>query len=122
MKTHPNIHVGQLIAARFYETGLSRHEFARRLGEDHFQYINGLLRKKSVDSALMLKVSVALGFNLFEAVAEKITLPEWSYEAPEPEPQNQPIDPDSQPRKPIGHFGVSFGIGDFIGDIDWIFE
>lgn len=61
-----NMHIGKLIALRIEQTGMSKAEFARRINRSP-QNIQDLLTRSSVDTALLIMISQALGYNFFKA-------------------------------------------------------
>jgi plasmid maintenance system antidote protein VapI len=59
-------HIGKLIGLRIEQTGMSKAEFARRINRSP-QNIQDLLTRSSVDTALLIVISQALGYNFFKA-------------------------------------------------------
>ena len=59
-----NVHIGQEISNRIHLLGLSRMEFARRIGI-YSQHVKTLLSKTSISTDQLAKISEALDFNFF---------------------------------------------------------
>lgn len=65
MKTMvPSIHIGEHIAQRIKELGISKSEFARRYGI-HQQHVNKLLSYSSLDTEKLVRISNILEYNFF---------------------------------------------------------
>ena len=60
----PSIHIGEQIALRIKELGISKSEFARRYGI-HQQHVNKLLSYASMDTEKLVKISNILEYNFF---------------------------------------------------------
>jgi transcriptional regulator with XRE-family HTH domain len=59
------VHVGKLIEWRLDETGMTKAEFGRRIDTSR-QNVNSLLRKASLDTAYLQKISEALHYDFFK--------------------------------------------------------
>jgi transcriptional regulator with XRE-family HTH domain len=59
------VHVGKLIEWRLDETGMTKAEFGRRINTSR-QNVNSLLRKASLDTAYLQKISEALHYDFFK--------------------------------------------------------
>ena len=72
-KTEPGtgIHIGKLIEDRLEMVGMAKAEFGRRI-ETSRQNINTLLRKNSIDSRTIFKISKVLKVNFFEILATEL--------------------------------------------------
>lgn len=68
-----SVHIGQEIAKRINQLGISRSEFARRIGM-HQQHIKGLLEKRSLDTEKLSAISEALDFNFFQLYCDSISI------------------------------------------------
>ncbi|MGN0229344.1 MAG: helix-turn-helix domain-containing protein [Muribaculaceae bacterium] len=68
-----SVHIGQEIAKRINQLGISRSEFARRIGM-HQQHIKGLLEKRSLDTEKLSAISEALDFNFFKLYCDGISI------------------------------------------------
>ncbi len=68
-----SVHIGQEIAKRINQLGISRSEFARRIGM-HQQHIKGLLEKRSLDTDKLSAISEALDFNFFQLYCDGISI------------------------------------------------
>jgi hypothetical protein len=59
------IHVGKLIKNRLQETGMTKSEFARRINKTS-QNVYDIFERKTIDTGLLLKISIILDLNFFE--------------------------------------------------------
>ncbi|MEM6273537.1 MAG: helix-turn-helix domain-containing protein, partial [Bacteroidota bacterium] len=62
-------HLGQLIAARLRELGMSQAEFSRRIHTSR-QNVNLILKKETLDSGLLFRISRILQMNFFQLMSE----------------------------------------------------
>lgn len=62
-----------VFAKRINQLGISRSEFARRIGM-HQQHIKGLLEKRSLDTEKLSAISEALDFNFFQLYCDGISI------------------------------------------------
>lgn len=60
-----SIHIGEIIANRLLQTGMSKSEFARRIIKAR-QNVNDILKRQSVDTELLTAISKALKFDFFQ--------------------------------------------------------
>lgn len=58
-------HIGQTINERLKSLGMSKSEFARRISKAR-QNINDILNRKSIDTDLLLTISIALQHDFFQ--------------------------------------------------------
>jgi hypothetical protein len=63
------VHVGKLIEWRLDEMGMTKAEFGRRINTSR-QNVNSLLRKPSLDTAYLQKISEALHYDFFKHFLE----------------------------------------------------
>lgn len=59
------IHIGNLIKKRVEEKGMNKSEFARRINTTS-QNVHGIFKRKSIDTALLQKISEVLEFDFFQ--------------------------------------------------------
>lgn len=64
MAVTPSIHIGQEIEARINQLKISEAEFARRINTSK-QNVNRILKKESMDTAILQKYCEVLDFNFF---------------------------------------------------------
>lgn len=64
-----DIHIGKAIRKRLQEIGMSKTEFARRINRTS-QNVYDIFERKSMDSSLLLEISVILKDNLFDPYSE----------------------------------------------------
>jgi transcriptional regulator with XRE-family HTH domain len=64
------VHVGKLIEWRLDEMGMTKAEFGRRINTSR-QNVNSLLRKPSLDTAYLQKISEALHYDFFKHFLEQ---------------------------------------------------
>jgi hypothetical protein len=64
------VHVGKLIEWRLDEMGMTKAEFGRRIKTSR-QNVNSLLRKPSLDTAYLQKISEALKYDFFRHFSEQ---------------------------------------------------
>ena len=64
-----HIHIGSLIEQRLEKTGMTKAEFARRIGTSR-QNVTSLLKKQSLDTALLHRIGGALDHNFFNDLAD----------------------------------------------------
>lgn len=62
-------HVGKLIEMRMDELGMTKAEFARRIGTTR-QNVNSLLNKPSMDTAYLHRIGKALNYDFFRELAK----------------------------------------------------
>lgn len=62
------IHIGNLIQERLAQRGMSKSEFARRIGKAR-QNINDILRRQSLDTEVLYQASIALQYDFFQHYA-----------------------------------------------------
>lgn len=72
-KTEPglSIHIGKLIEDRLEKVGMAKAEFGRRIGTSR-QNINTLLRKDSIHTSTLYKISKVLKMNFFEILSTEL--------------------------------------------------
>lgn len=61
------VHVGMLVRKRLQELGMTKSEFARRINTTP-QNVYGILKRKSLDTQLLQKISRVLDFDFFSAL------------------------------------------------------
>ena len=59
------LHIGQIIKQRVEELGITKAEFSRRINTSS-QNIYGIFKRKSIDTALLIKISKTLNHNFFK--------------------------------------------------------
>lgn len=59
------VHIGNLIKKRVEEKGMNKSEFTRRINTTS-QNIHGIFKRKSIDTALLQKISELLDFDFFQ--------------------------------------------------------
>lgn len=59
------VHIGNLIKKRVEEKGMNKSEFARRINTTS-QNVHGIFKRKSIDTALLQKISEVLAFDFFQ--------------------------------------------------------
>ena len=64
------IHLGQEIEKRLIDVGMTKAEFARRIGTTR-QHVNGLLKRSSYDCDYLAKISTVLDFDFFRLLLTK---------------------------------------------------
>lgn len=64
------IHIGVEIQNRFKDKGLTVTEFARRINKSRENVYN-IFKRKSIDTALLQKISEVLGFDFFQLFIEE---------------------------------------------------
>jgi DNA-binding XRE family transcriptional regulator len=62
-------HVGRLVEIRMDELGMTKAEFARRIGTTR-QNVNSLLNKPSMDTAYLHRIGKALNYDFFRELAK----------------------------------------------------
>lgn len=67
----PDLHIGNVIAARIQEIGMTKAEFGRRISTSR-QNVNTVLRKESLDGHQLFMVSMVLGIDLFAFYQKKL--------------------------------------------------
>jgi transcriptional regulator with XRE-family HTH domain len=60
------IHIGELIKLRIKQLGMTKAEFSRRINKSP-QNVHDLLKRKSVDTDLLVSISKVLDYNFFTA-------------------------------------------------------
>lgn len=78
-----SIHIGEIIEQRLLQSGITKSEFARRIVKAR-QNVNDILRRKSVDTELLLAISRALKFDFFQVYVEELNA-EYSISEPNTE-------------------------------------
>jgi len=66
------IHIGRLIAERIKEVGMTKAEFGRRINTSR-QNVNTLLRKESLDTLVLRKISQVLSYDFFRLYLDEET-------------------------------------------------
>jgi plasmid maintenance system antidote protein VapI len=59
------INIGEKIFAMMEEKGVKKSELAREIGYQRQNIDSAILKKNSIDTALLIKISEALNFNFF---------------------------------------------------------
>jgi transcriptional regulator with XRE-family HTH domain len=59
-----SIHIGNIIKKYLVEKGINKSELARRINTTP-QNVYGIIKRKSIDTDLLQKISIELGFNFF---------------------------------------------------------
>ena len=69
-----DIHIGRLIEQRIKEVGMTKAEFGRRINTSR-QNVNTLLKKNSLDTEMLWRISEVLNFDFFQCFlgAAKVT-------------------------------------------------
>ena len=65
------VHIGDLITEKVREIGITKAELARRTNMSR-QNVNSILKKPSLDTALLSRISKALHCNLFSAYENEL--------------------------------------------------
>jgi hypothetical protein len=65
------LHIGNIIATALKSSGLSASEFAKRIGQ-HRQNVRDILGRETMDTGLLLRISVVLEQDFFEAYSEAL--------------------------------------------------
>lgn len=67
------VHIGHEIAKRINQLGISRSEFARRVGMLQ-QHVKALLDKQSLDTERLSKICEALDYNFFTLYCDSVSI------------------------------------------------
>ena len=67
------VHIGHEIAKRITQLGISRSEFARRVGILQ-QHVKGLLERQSLDTEKLTIICEALDFNFFSLYCDSVSI------------------------------------------------
>lgn len=67
------VHIGHEIANRINQLGISRSEFARRVGMLQ-QHVKALLDKQSLDTEKLSRICEALDFNFFTLYCDSVSI------------------------------------------------
>ena len=78
-----DIHIGRLIEKRIKEVGMTKAEFGRRINTSR-QNVNTLLRKESLDTELLWRISEVLNFDFFQFFLGSVKLSVTKTQPPGP--------------------------------------
>lgn len=68
MKKKKELHIGSLIKAQLEEQEISQSEFGRMMDITR-QLVHDILKRKHIDSELLLKISLVLDVDFFESLS-----------------------------------------------------
>lgn len=92
------IHIGRLIGERIKEVGMTKAEFGRRINTSR-QNVNTLLRKESLDTLVLRKISQVLNYDFFRLYLDEGTSYEYHPPAMEDAPKVSILIELTEPQK-----------------------